>query len=64
MKWALMIKELRNKMFLTQSELGKILGVTYNTINRYENDKFEPTMKVKRKLNTLFIENGISEKGE
>ncbi|MDY0138842.1 MAG: helix-turn-helix transcriptional regulator [Candidatus Izemoplasmatales bacterium] len=56
MKYDITIKKLREAMFLSQEELAKILGVSIVTVNRWENGKFEPTIKVKRKLNELFLE--------
>lgn len=50
------IKEYREKHFLSQNDLGNILGVSYVTVNRWENGHFEPTLKCKRKLNELFKE--------
>ena len=50
-----MIKKLRNKMFLTQSEFAKELGVSIASVARWETGENEPTMKVKKKLNDLFI---------
>lgn len=52
---------LRNKMFLTQEEFAKEIGVSFATVNRWENGKFEPTMKMKKKLNDLFIKYGVKE---
>lgn len=49
-----MIKKLRNKMFLTQSEFAKELGVSIASVARWETGENEPTMKVKRKLQALF----------
>ena len=40
------------------------VGVSIASINRYENGKFEPTMKVKRKLMELFKEHGIVREDE
>lgn len=48
------IKKYREKLFLTQQELAEILGVSFVTVNRWENGKFEPTMKMKKKLSNLF----------
>ena len=48
------IKEYREKHFLSQTDLGNILGVSYVTVNRWENGHFEPTLKCKRELNKLF----------
>jgi DNA-binding helix-turn-helix protein len=50
-----MIKALRNKMLLTQSEFAKMLGVSLASVARWELGENEPTMKVKRKLKELFI---------
>ena len=50
---------LRKKMLLTQAELAETLGVSFATVNRWENGEHEPTMKMKRKLAPLFRKNGI-----
>ncbi len=60
MNYGSTIKELRMKLFLTQSELANLLGVSFCCINRWENEKAIPTMKMKRKLNVLFLENGVN----
>lgn len=61
MDYSKALKEYRYKCLLTQTELAEKLGVSYASINRWENKKFEPTMKIKRKLRALFIEAGIKE---
>lgn len=48
------VKLLRKKMLLTQTEFANELGVSFATINRWENGAYEPTMKMKRKLAPLF----------
>lgn len=50
------VKELRGKMQMTQEEFAKVLGVSFSTINRWENEAHEPTLKMKRKLRSLFNE--------
>lgn len=55
------IKKLREKMLLTQTEFAELLGVSFETVNRYENGKSIPTMKVKRKLAELFKQYEIEE---
>ena len=50
------IKELRTKMLLSQKEMAQLLGVSYASINRWENGVHEPTLKIKRKLRSLFNE--------
>ena len=59
MSYAEAIKALRKKMLLTQEELALQLGVAFISINRWENGHCEPTMKIKRKLNKLFIKEGL-----
>lgn len=54
-----LIKELRKKMQMSQEEFSKVLGVSFSTINRWENEAHEPTLKTKRKLKGLFKEYGI-----
>ena len=54
MYYKTIIKKLRNKMLLTQSEFAKELGVSIASVARWETGENEPTMKVKRKLQVLF----------
>ena len=50
------IRSLRKAAGLTQEDLAQALGVTRQTINAIENDKYEPTlglaMRLARFLNT------------
>lgn len=55
------IKEYREKVLCTQEELASKLGVSFASVNRWEQGLFEPTMKSKRKLRKLFNEAGIVE---
>ena len=48
------IKKLRAKLDLSQEELAKLLNVSFVSVNRWETGKFDPTMKIKRKLAPLF----------
>ena len=59
MNYAKAIKNLRDILLLSQDELAKLLDVSVQTVNRWENDKHEPTIKAKRKLKKLFDENNI-----
>ena len=47
------IKKTREKMFLTQEEFGKLVGVSFETVNRWENGKHEPSLKAKRKISKI-----------
>ena len=53
------IRRLRAKLNLSQEDLAKLLGVSFMSVNRWENGHFEPTIIVKEKLKDLFIENNI-----
>lgn len=53
------ILKLRAKLNLSQEELAKILGVSFISVNRWENDKYAPTKIVKVKLIQLFEDNNI-----
>lgn len=57
--YAKKIKEYRHLKFLTQVDLANLLGVGINNVTRWENGKFEPTMKIKKRLYELFIEAGM-----
>jgi len=59
MDYSKSIKLLREKMFISQKELADLLEVSFVSVNRWENGKFNPTIKAKRKLNDLFIKNNI-----
>jgi DNA-binding XRE family transcriptional regulator len=54
MNYSKAIKDLRNKMLLTQTEFAKTIGTSFGSVNRWENGKYIPTMKMKRKLDYLF----------
>ena len=56
------ILQLRAKLNLSQEELAKILGVSYISVNRWENNKYAPKKLVKIKLNQLFKEHDIEVK--
>lgn len=53
------ILRLRAKLNISQEELGKMLDVSFTTVNRWENGHFEPTKIIKVKLDELFMKNDI-----
>lgn len=59
MEWSNSIKQLREKIQLSQEELAKELGVSFASVNRYENGRFEPTIKVKRKIKDLLVKYNV-----
>ena len=64
MTYAQKIKKLREVLLITQQELASLLSVSIVTVNRWENSKYEPTMRVKRRLSQLFKESKIAEENE
>jgi|SRR5690554_2127642 len=50
MKYSNLIKMLREKLILSQTELANLLDVSFSSVNRWENGRHEPTIKVKRKI--------------
>lgn len=60
MKYDISIRKLREAMLVSQNELAKILGVSSVTVSRWENAKFEPRIKIKRKIVDLCMKYGIN----
>lgn len=50
------IKKIRESLLLTQTEFAEKLGVSFETVNRWENGRHKPTMKAKRKIKKLYEE--------
>ena len=63
MTYAQKIKKLREVLLITQQELADLLGVSIVTVNRWENGKYEPTMKIKRKIVEFFKANSVELEG-
>lgn len=59
MDWPLIIKTVRNKLFITQTELAEKIDVSFASVNRWEQGHHEPTMKAKRKLAEICRQNNI-----
>ena len=59
MDYSKALKELREKLLISQMELARMLGVSFATVNRWENERYEPNYKAKRKLRDLFEKNDI-----
>lgn len=62
MEYQKIIKNLRTKLVLSQQEFAELLGVSFTSVNRWENGKHEPTIKIKRKILSLCKENEIEVK--
>ena len=48
--YASAIINLRIKLNLSQTALAELLGVSFTSVNRWENGKYEPTKLVKKKI--------------
>ena len=48
------VREFRRKQELTQDELADLIGVSRQTINAIEKDKFDPSLPTAFKLSELF----------
>ena len=59
MNYPEIIKKLRAKLLVTQTELSELLGCSFSSVNRWEKVRHEPTMKAKRKIMQLCRENNI-----
>lgn len=53
MDYSKLIKELREKLILSQAELAELLGVSFASVNRWEMGHHEPTIKSKREIVAL-----------
>ncbi len=53
------IRKLRAKLNISQQELADLLGVSFPSVNRWENGHYEPTLIAKVKLEELFKEHHI-----
>lgn len=61
------VKEFRKKLGISQLELAKDIGVSRQTINMIENDKYNPTLELclnlarslQTDLNSLFLEDNF-----
>ncbi|MFC1912779.1 helix-turn-helix transcriptional regulator [Chloroflexota bacterium] len=53
------LRVLRERLFITQTELAKAAGISLVTLNRLENNKQKPSFKTIRKLSkALGVEPG------
>ena len=60
MNYSALIKVLRESMIFFQEEFAKHLGVSFATVNRWENGHHEPTYAAKRKIIAMCKKHNIS----
>ena len=59
LNYAKAIIDIRVKLNLSQMAFAELLGVSFTSVNRWENGKYTPTKLVKRKIEILCQENNI-----
>ena len=53
------IKFARKKMFLSQEAMAKELGISFATLNRWENGKYEPNYAAQKAFHEFCVKNNI-----
>ena len=53
------IKQLRQRLFMSQTAFAKELGVSYTTVNRWEMGRAKPTYKTMKLIDDYCKEKGI-----
>lgn len=59
MDYPRIVKELREKLMLSQHEFAELLSVAFVSVNRWENGRTKPVYVVRRKIAELCKENKI-----
>lgn len=59
MNYGKAIKDLRDKLLITQTEFANLINVSYASVNRWENKHCQPTMKAKRKITDVCKKNHV-----
>lgn len=54
------IKRIRTGLMLSQTEFGKLLGVNYQTVTRWEKGTAKPGYKAQQSITSLCREKGIN----
>lgn len=59
MKFSEKVLEVRGRLLISQEQLAEEIGVSYATINRWEQGRNEPSFLTKRKFNDFCEKKGI-----
>ncbi len=54
------IKKLRQKQFMSQTDFANLLGVSFTTVNRWENGKSKPSYKAMKTIDQYCKEHDIA----
>lgn len=55
-----LLKQTRQKQFLTQDEMSALLGVAVSTVNRWETGKAKPNIKTMKKIKEFCEEHKLA----
>jgi len=55
-----LVRELRNRLGLTQEKMAARLGVTFPTINRWENGRAKPSPLALKQIKDLLVDLGTN----
>lgn len=53
------IKRIRQRLFLTQQDFAKKIGVAFSTVNRWEPGHAKPNLKAMKSIDVFCLENNI-----
>ena len=56
----MLIKEVRVQLDLSQEDLAREIGVSFATVNRWENGRFRPSKLARATLHELASRHGVS----
>ncbi len=56
---ALTIKQIRKATFLSQESFAKAIGVSFSTVNRWENGKSTPNYQALKKIKEFCAEHSV-----
>ena len=54
------IKDIRRKCLLNQTEFAEVIGVSFSTVNRWENGKATPNYQALKKIKLFCKKNNIN----
>lgn len=60
MKLNEILKQIRNELKITQEQLARDLGVSFSTLNRWENGRTAPSPLAKQTIKNYCKEKGVS----
>ncbi len=58
------IKLIRDRLKLSQEAFARLIGVSMQTVNRWENGRFKPSLMAMEKINTLLNQEATNERNK